>query len=76
MVNKQGDYLKKVLLVFGTRPEAIKIVDRRAGDIAKCFANPKFAKDVLDWEAKKNLDDMCQDSYNWQKMNPNGYEKS
>ena len=53
-----------------------KIVDRRAGDIAKCFANPKFAKDVLDWEAKKNLDDMCQDSYNWQKMNPNGYEKS
>ncbi len=53
-----------------------KIVDRRTGDIAKCFANPKFAKDVLDWEAKKNLDDMCQDSYNWQKMNPNGYEKS
>ena len=53
-----------------------KIVDRRAGDIAKCFANPKFAKDVLDWEAKKNLDDMCQDSYNWQKKNPNGYEKS
>ena len=46
-----------------------KIVDRRAGDIA----NPK---DVLGWEAKKNLDDICQDSYNWQKMNPNGYEKS
>ncbi len=43
-----------------------KIVDRRAGDIA----NPKFAKDVLGWEAKKNLDDMCQDSYKWQKMNP------
>ena len=51
-------------------------MDRRAGDIAKCFANPKFAKDVLGWEAKKNLDDMCQDSYKWQKMNPNGYEKS
>ena len=34
------------------------------------------SKDVLDWEAKKNLDDMCQDSYNWQKKNPNGYEKS
>lgn len=46
-------------------------MDRRAGDIAKCFANPKFAKDVLGWEAKKNLD-----SYKWQKMNPNGYEKS
>ena len=45
-----------------------KIVDRRAGDIAKCFANPKLAKDVLSWEAKKNLDDMCQDSYNWQKI--------
>ena len=51
-----------------------KIVDRRAGDIAKCFANPKFAKDVLGWEAKKNLEEMCKDSYNWQKKNPNGYK--
>ncbi len=53
-----------------------RIVERRMGDIAKCYADSSFVKDVLDWEAKKNLDDMCQDTYNWQKMNPNGYKNS
>ena len=52
-----------------------KIVDRRAGDIATCFADPSFAKEVLGWEAKKNIEDMCFDSWTWQKNNPNGYNK-
>ena len=50
-----------------------KIVDRRAGDIAKCFADPKYAKDILGWEAKKDIEQMCLDSWNWQSKNPNGY---
>ena len=50
-----------------------KLVDRRAGDIAKCYANPSFAKEVIDWEAKRNLDEMCEDSWRWQSNNPNGY---
>ena len=52
-----------------------KLVDRRAGDIAECYANPVFAKEVLNWEAKKNIDDMCLDSWKWQSNNPNGYDK-
>ena len=50
-----------------------KIVDRRAGDIASCYANPKKAKEILDWEAKFNLEDMCKSSWNWQSKNPKGY---
>ena len=49
------------------------IAPRRAGDIAKCYAEPAYAKKVLGWEAKKSIDDMCQDSWRWQSQNPNGY---
>ena len=52
---------------------AYNIVQRRAGDIAKCFANPSFAKEVLGWSAVKTVDEMCADSWKWQKNNPNGY---
>ena len=52
-----------------------KLVDRRAGDIAKCFANPSYAKEILGWVAKRNLDEMCEDSWRWQSNNPNGYNK-
>jgi len=51
-----------------------KIVERRAGDIAKCYADPSYAKEVLGWSASKNIDDMCEDSWRWQSMNPNGYK--
>lgn len=53
---------------------AYKIVDRRPGDIATCFADPSFAKEVLNWEAKKDINMMCQDSCRWQSENPNGYK--
>lgn len=47
---------------------------RRSGDIAQCFADPGYAKEVLGWEATKNIDDMCSDAWRWQSLNPNGYE--
>lgn len=50
-----------------------EIVERRSGDVASCFADPKYAKDILGWEAKLGLDEMCEDSWRWQSMNPNGY---
>ncbi len=46
-----------------------KIVDRRLGDIAECYADPKKAKEELGWEAEKNLEDMCVDSWNYIKNN-------
>ena len=51
-----------------------KIVDRRPGDIAECWADSKKAKKDLGWEAEKTLEDMCRDSWRWQTQNPNGYE--
>ncbi len=47
---------------------------RRAGDVDACFADPAKAKNVLGWQAEKSLEDMCRDSWNYQKNNPNGYE--
>jgi len=51
-----------------------EIAPRRSGDIAKCFADPAKAREMLGWEATKTLDDMCRDSWNWQSQNPKGYE--
>jgi UDP-glucose 4-epimerase len=50
------------------------ITDRRPGDIDMCYADPSKAFDELGWKAEKDLEDMCRDSWNWQKNNPNGYE--
>jgi UDP-glucose 4-epimerase len=52
-----------------------KIVERRVGDIATCYSDPSYAKEILGWEAKKNIDDMCVDSWRWQSNNPDGYIK-
>ncbi|HPQ10693.1 MAG TPA: UDP-glucose 4-epimerase GalE [Bacillota bacterium] len=49
------------------------ITDRRPGDIATSFADPSKAFKELGWKAAKNLEDMCRDSWNWQKNNPDGY---
>ncbi|RLB94359.1 MAG: UDP-glucose 4-epimerase GalE [Deltaproteobacteria bacterium] len=55
------------------RPIPYEITDRRPGDIAACFADASKAKKELGWEATKSLDDMCKDTWNWQKKNPRGY---
>lgn len=51
-----------------------KLVLRRAGDIAKCYADPSYAKEVLGWEAKRTIEQMCEDSWRWQSNNPDGYK--
>lgn len=47
--------------------------DRRPGDIPQCYADPLKAEKELGWKAERNLKDMCRDSWNWQKNNPEGY---
>ncbi len=54
-------------------PVPYVIAERRPGDLATVYADPAKAKEGLGWEAKRNLEDMCRDSWNWQKNNPNGY---
>ena len=50
-----------------------KIAPRRAGDIAVCYSDPSKAKEELGWEAKRGIEEMCEDSWRWQSNNPNGY---
>ena len=52
-----------------------EIKARRPGDIATCYCDPTKAKNELGWEAEYGIDEMCRDSWNWQKNNPNGYNK-
>ncbi|MDD3429226.1 MAG: UDP-glucose 4-epimerase GalE [Oscillospiraceae bacterium] len=53
---------------------AYKIVARRPGDIAACYADPTKAKNELGWQAEYGIEDMCADSWRWQSGNPNGYK--
>lgn len=55
-------------------PVKYSIKPRRPGDIATCYCDPTKAKNELGWEAQYGIEDMCRDSWNWQKNNPNGYE--
>lgn len=50
------------------------VVDpRRPGDLAEVFADATKARELLGWEAKRGVKEMCEDSWRWQKNNPNGY---
>ena len=50
-----------------------KVMPRRPGDIASCYADPSLAKTELHWQATKSILDCCKDTWNWQSQNPNGY---
>jgi UDP-glucose 4-epimerase len=50
-----------------------QIVGRRPGDVAICYADASKAKQELGWTASRGLEEMCRDSWRWQKRNPNGY---
>jgi UDP-glucose 4-epimerase len=51
-----------------------KLVDRRPGDVAACYADATRARKELDWVAEMSLEDMVKDSWNWQSQNPDGYK--
>ena len=57
----------KVKIPYSIKP-------RRAGDIATCYADASKAKEELGWEAQYGILEMCEDSWRWQKNNPNGYD--
>ena len=66
------DVVKAFEKVNGVKvPYSIK--PRRPGDIATCYCNPAKAKAELGWEAQYGIEEMCRDSWNWQKKNPQGY---
>ena len=56
------------------KPVAYQVVDRRAGDIAECWADPAKAYQTLSWKAEFGLNEMITDTWRWQSNNPQGYE--
>ena len=56
------------------RPVPYRIVDRRPGDVAACYADPANASECLNWRAERGVDAMCSDTWKWQSMNPGGYD--
>lgn len=50
-----------------------RIVERRPGDVATCYADPAHAEKVLGWRARRGIDEMCADHWRWQERNPDGY---
>lgn len=48
------------------RPVPYRIVDRRPGDVAQCWADPALAQQLLGWSAQLGLDQMCEDAWRWQ----------
>ena len=53
------------------RPVPYRIVPRRPGDVAQCYADPTLAKELLGWQAERGLDEMCRDSWRWQQWASN-----
>ena len=53
-----------------------RIVPRRAGDIAQCWADASKAERDLDWKASRGVHAMLSDSWRWQRMNPQGYRSN
>ena len=56
------------------KPIPYKIIDRRPGDIATCYADPSKAREELGWSAQFDIHRMCQDAWRWQSKHPNGFE--
>lgn len=50
-----------------------RIVARRPGDVAECYADPGLAREILGWRAERSLARMCEDAWRWQTLNPDGY---
>lgn len=55
------------------KPIPHRIIERRPGDIAACFADPSKARQELGWQAERGIEEMCADVWRWQSGNPDGY---
>jgi len=74
----QGTSVLELIAAFGKacgHEVPFKIVERRPGDIASCYASSAKAETELGWRAEKSIQDACADSWRWQSQNPEGYGK-
>lgn len=73
-----GYSVLEVIKAFGKacgKEVPYKIMDRRPGDIATCYADPSLAAAELGWKAEFGIERMCEDSWRWQSQNPQGYNQ-
>ncbi len=63
----------KAFEVASGKPIPYRVQPRRPGDIAACYAEPTLAKELLGWQAARDLQTMCSDAWRWQSANPQGY---
>lgn len=74
----QGKSVLEVVQAYETasgQSVPYRIVGRRVGDVAACYADVSYAEHELGWKAQLSVDEMCRDAWNWQNNNPNGYRK-
>jgi UDP-glucose 4-epimerase len=74
-----GTSVKELLAAFSRacgRDLPHRVVARRPGDVAELVADPTRARDLLSWSASRNVADMCRDAWEFQRLNPGGYETS
>jgi len=72
----RGHSVLEVVRAFeaaSNRPVPYRLVARRPGDVAQCYADPALAQQQLGWRATRTLAQMCADTWRWQSENPNGY---
>lgn len=72
----QGCSVLEVVKAFeraSGRPIPYQFAPRREGDVAQCYASTSLANSLLGWQAQRDLDAMCADTWRWQSANPNGY---
>ena len=75
----RGYSVLEAIAAFGGacgKPIPYKIVGRRPGDTATCYADPSLARRELGWQAAKGLEEMCADAWRWQAANPDGYNET
>jgi UDP-glucose 4-epimerase len=73
----QGSSVLEVVAAYAQasgREVPYDIRPRRPGDVAACYADPALAHELLGWRARHGLARMCEDSWRWQSMNPQGYQ--
>nr|WP_307873736.1 MULTISPECIES: UDP-glucose 4-epimerase GalE [unclassified Frankia] len=72
-----GTSVRQLLTAFGAacgRELPYRVVARRDGDVAALYADPSYAAETLDWRASRGLDEMCRDAWEFQRLNPGGYD--
>ena len=73
----RGSSVLEVVAAFAAasgRAVPYEVLPRRPGDVAACYADPALALEQLGWSARLDLARMCEDSWRWQSMNPQGFE--